>query len=551
MNPLITTTEAWKALKRHVHDVAPLHLRTLLADADRSLQMMCDHDGILLDYSRQNATLETISRLLDLAAAAHLPAKLAAMAAGNPINQTESRAVLHIALRADASDEYPFENQNVVPQVRAVQQQIQQFVASVRHGERLGVTGKPLRNVIAVGIGGSYLGAHFVSEALQYDAKAQAAAEGRTLRFLANIDPVDSFQAVRGLDPAETLIVVISKTFTTAETMLNAKVMRNWLTDALGEAAVRQQMVAVSTNLKAVEAFGIDPALSFAFWDWVGGRYSVCSAVGLLPLALHFGWSVMEDFLGGARSIDRHLLQAPMHQNLPVLLGLLGIWNSSFLGRPVRAILPYSQALHRFAAHVQQVDMESNGKRVSVHGTELDFEAGEICFGEPGTNSQHSFYQLIHQGRVIPADFIGFRRSQRPQQLPGETISLHDELMANFFAQPDALALGKTAAELRAEGVPEALIPHKEFPGNRPSNVLLLDQLDAYSTGQLLALYEHRTAVQGFIWGINSFDQWGVELGKSLAGQLRQHFVANRTGKATEADVPPSTRRLLQRYLKS
>lgn len=551
MSALITASEAWKALHRHVGQIHSLHLRDLLADADRSLQMMCEHDGILLDYSRQNATLETISRLLDLATAAHLPAKLNAMASGSPVNQSENRAVLHMALRADASDEYQFDGKNVVPAVREVQQQILHFTEQIRQGLYRGCTGRPLRNVIAVGIGGSYLGAHFVSEALQTDARAAAAASGRTLRFLSNIDPVDSFRAVEALDPAETLVVVISKTFTTAETMLNARALRAWLTDALGDAAVRQHMVAVSTNLQAVAAFGIDPKLTFGFWDWVGGRYSVCSAVGLLPLALHYGWPVMEDFLRGARSMDRHLLQAPLHQNLPVLMALLGIWNSSFLNRPVRAILPYSQALHRFAAHIQQVDMESNGKRVSAHGTPLDFEAGEICFGEPGTNSQHSFYQLIHQGRVIPADFIGFRRSQRPRQLPGEPLDMHDELMVNFFAQPDALALGKTAAELQREGVPAALISHKEFPGNRPSNVLLLDQLDAYSTGQLLALYEHRTAVQGFIWGINSFDQWGVELGKVLASGLREHFIARRQHAATDPALPPSTRKLIQRYFKT
>lgn len=551
MTTLITASEVWKALHRHAGQIHSLHLRSLLTDADRSLQMMCEHDGIMLDYSRQNATLETVSRLLDLAAAAHLPAKLSAMASGKPVNQTENRAVLHIALRADASDDYQLEGKNVVPQVRAVQQQIHDFTERVRLGLHRGSTGRLLRNVIAVGIGGSYLGTHFVAEALQTDARAASGAEGRTLRFLANIDPVDSFRAIEALDPAETLVIVISKTFTTAETMLNARAMRSWLTDALGETAVRQHMVAVSTNLQAVATFGIDPKLAFGFWDWVGGRYSVCSAVGLLPLALHFGWPVVDDFLRGARSMDRHLLQAPLHQNLPVLMALLGIWNSSFLNRPVRAILPYSQALHRFAAHIQQVDMESNGKRVSQHGTPLDFEAGEICFGEPGTNSQHSFYQLIHQGRIIPADFIGFRRSQRPRQLPGEPLDLHDELMANFFAQPDALALGKTADELQREGVPAELIAHKEFPGNRPSNVLLLDQLDAYSTGQLLALYEHRTAVQGFIWGINSFDQWGVELGKVLANELRQHFIACRRNETRELNLPPSTRKLIQRYFKN
>ena len=545
---MISQSTAWKALQSHADALQNQHLRQLLADSHRSLQMITEHDGIVLDYSRQNATLETINLLLDLAHSAKLPEKLQAMANGELINHSEGRAVLHMALRADSSDRYLFEGDNVVPQVHAVQQQIRSFVDKVRSGDWRGVTGKPLRQVVAVGIGGSYLGASFVAEALRTEPHCAEAAAGRKLRFLANIDPVDFRRAVHGLDPEQTLVIVISKTFTTAETMLNARAMRSWLTDALGESAVRQHMVAVSTNLAAVETFGIDPSNAFGFWDWVGGRYSVSSAVGILPLALHFGWSAVQDFLRGARSIDRHLLQAPLTQNLPVLMALFGIWNASFLGRPVRAILPYSQALHRFAAHIQQVDMESNGKRVTALGAALDVEAGEICFGEPGTNGQHSFYQLIHQGRTIPADFIGFRRSQQPNRVSGEQIDQHDELMANFFAQPDALALGKTEEELRSEKVPDALIPHKVFPGNRPSNVLLLDQLNAYTTGQLLALYEHRTAVQGFVWGINSFDQWGVELGKVLATRLRNHFAGRRQGQAGTVDVPASTERMLKHY---
>ncbi len=551
MSQLITETPIWQALTEHAQSMSRSHLRDLLADEQRSLAMFAEHDGIVLDYSRQNADLKTVELLQDLAEQARLRDKLTAMARGDAINQTEGRAVLHMALRAEAGDAFAVNGEDVVQPVLAVRQQIADFVEQVRSGKHLGVTGKVLRNTVVIGIGGSYLGSEFVAEALRNAPEAAAAAQGRTLRFLANVDPIDLHRAVSDLDPAETLVVVISKTFTTAETMLNARALRHWLIDALGTGAVSKHMIAVSTNQNAVQAFGIDTANMFPFWDWVGGRYSVSSAVGLVPLALQYGWPVVADFLRGARSIDQHLLSAETDQNLPALLGLFGIWNSSFLGRPARAILPYSQALHRFAAHIQQVDMESNGKRVTLEGRELPFEAGEILFGEPGTNGQHSFYQLIHQGRIIPVDFIGFRQSQQPVHMPGESVSHHDELMTNFFAQPDALALGKTAAELRAEKVAESLVPHREFPGNRPSNVLLLDKLDAYSTGQLLALYEHRTAVQGFVWGINSFDQWGVELGKVLASSLRSHFQAHRQGQSSQAKVPASTQRLLRHYFKT
>lgn len=346
------------------------------------------------------------------------------------------------------------------------------------------------------------------------DPVAAAAAEGRQLRFLANVDPIDVARSLEGLDPEETLVVVVSKTFTTAETMLNARTVRKWLTAQLGEGAVAKHMVAVSTNLKLVKEFGIDPENAFGFWDWVGGRYSVCSAVGALPLALQYGWDITHQFLQGANNIDDHFRNTPLDQNLPVLQGLLSLWNVSFLGYPARAILPYCQALAKLAPHIQQVSMESNGKGVDIHGNPLGFEAGEIDFGEPGTNGQHSFYQLIHQGRVIPCDFIGMARSQQAMYLKGEKVSNHDELMSNFFAQADALAYGKTPEVLREEKVPEHLIPHKTFSGNRPSMSILLPTCNAYTVGQVLALYEHRVAVQGFLWGLNSFDQWGVELGK-------------------------------------
>jgi glucose-6-phosphate isomerase len=547
----VASSPAWKALASHVQVIRTAHLRDLLKDAKRCAALTAEHDGVLLDYSRQNATKETLSLLMALAREANLDGRLKAMCSGAKLNTTENRAVLHVALRAAQSERILVDGQDVVAEVHKVLAQIKAFSTAVRSGRWKGETGKKLTQVVAIGIGGSYLGPEFVAEALRTDPTTARTASGRSLRFLANVDPIDVARALDGLDPATTLVVVVSKTFTTAETMLNAKTVRAWLTRALGKQAVAKHMVAVSTNLPEVTAFGIDPRNAFGFWDWVGGRYSVCSAVGVVPLALHYGFAAVEQFLSGARSIDRHLLSAPLEENLPVILGLLGVWNSTFQGHATRALLPYCQALHKLAPHIQQVDMESNGKRVGLDGQQLAFEAGEINFGEPGTNGQHSFYQLLHQGRVVPADFIGFRASQHPIKIKGEPVDNHDELMANFFAQPDALAIGKTAEQCRAEGVPEALIPHKVFPGNRPSNVLLLERLNAYTTGQILALYEHRTVVQGFIWGINSFDQWGVELGKVLAKQVRTQLHDSRTGtsKAEIKGFNPSTTALLKRYL--
>jgi glucose-6-phosphate isomerase len=545
----IAATAVWNDLVNHAATIRDTHLRDLLQDAKRCAALTAEHDGVLLDFSRQNATEGTVKLLLELAKEAKLSDKLKAMAAGDKINTTENRSVLHIALRADAKTKLVIDGVDQVAEVHKVLKQIKGFSDQVRSGKWKGATGKKLTDVVAIGIGGSYLGPEFVYEALKTDPVAAKAAKGRRLRFLANVDPIDVSRALDGLEPATTLVVVISKTFTTAETMLNAKTLRAWLVKKLGQKAVAKHMVAVSTNLKDVEAFGIDPKNAFGFWDWVGGRYSVCSAVGVVPLALQYGFKVVEQFLAGARSIDQHLLKAPLEKNLPVLMGLFGVWNSTFLGHHTRALLPYCQALLKLAPHIQQVDMESNGKRVALDGQTLPFAAGEIDFGEPGTNGQHSFYQLVHQGRVVPADFIGFKKSQQPVTVKGEAVANHDELMANFFAQPDALAVGKTAGQLRLENVPEALIPHKEFPGNRPSNVLLLEALNAYSTGQLLALYEHRTAVQGFIWGINSFDQWGVELGKVLAKQVRGQLAATRGKKAKIEGFNPATTAMLKKYL--
>ncbi|XP_030501231.2 glucose-6-phosphate isomerase, cytosolic [Cannabis sativa] len=548
---LISDMEAWKELKAHVEDIKKTHLRDLMNDAQRCQSMMVEFDGLLLDYSRQNATLATIEKLFKLAETANLKQKINQMFGGEHINSTENRSVLHVALRAPRDTVIQSDGKNVVPDVWKVLDKIQEFSERVRSGSWVGATGLPLKDVVAVGIGGSFLGPLFVHTALQTDPEAMNSASGRQLRFLANVDPIDVARNITGLNPETTLVVVVSKTFTTAETMLNARTLREWISAALGPSAVAKHMVAVSTNLALVEKFGIDPNNAFAFWDWVGGRYSVCSAVGVLPLSLQYGFPIVEKFLKGAASIDQHFYSAPHEKNIPVLLGLLSVWNVSFLGYPARAILPYSQALEKFAPHIQQVSMESNGKGVSIDGVPLPFEAGEIDFGEPGTNGQHSFYQLIHQGRIIPCDFIGIVKSQQPVNLKGEVVSNHDELMSNFFAQPDALAYGKTIEQLQKENVAEHLIPHKTFSGNRPSLSLLLPSLTAYNVGQLLAIYEHRVAVQGFVWGINSFDQWGVELGKSLATQVRKQLHASRTNDEPVQGFNFSTATLLKRYLEN
>ncbi|KAK6115357.1 hypothetical protein DH2020_007626 [Rehmannia glutinosa] len=571
---LICETEPWKDLRAHVDDIKKTHLRELMTDMERCQSMM------VYDIC---ATLDTLNKLNNLAQAAHLKEKIDRMFEGERINSTENRSVLHVALRAPRNSVINSDGKNVVPDVWQVLDKIKNFSDRVRSGAWVGATGKALKNVIAIGIGGSFLGPLFVNTALQTDLEAAEFARGRQLRCLANVDPIDVARNLAGLDPETTLVVVVSKTFTTAETMLNARTLREWISAALGavqptQSAVRLQilacngppylfqnhvqaspgfrpqavakhMVAVSTNLTLVEKFGIDPNNAFAFWDWVGGRYSVCSAVGVLPLSLQYGFEVALKLLSfvlsdisivypysvkvpeGASSIDQHFHSAPFEKNLPVLLGLLSVWNVSFLGYPAR------------------VSMESNGKGVSIDGVPLPYETGEIDFGEPGTNGQHSFYQLIHQGRIIPCDFIGVVKSQQPVYLKGELVSNHDELMSNFFAQPDALAYGKTPEQLLHENVPHHLITHKTFSGNRPSLSLLLPSLNAYNIGQLLAIYEHRIAVEGFVWGINSFDQWGVELGKSLATQVRKQLHASRRKGEPVEGFNFSTTMLLTRFL--
>jgi glucose-6-phosphate isomerase len=559
-SPLVSATREWERLETHAAQViSKLHLKDLLQDADRCDSMYAvTGDGMYLDYSRQRVTKETMQLLFDLANKQNLKGKIDAMVSGEKINFTEKRAVLHTALRAKKSEigTVIVDGMDVVKEVHEVLDQIKEFTNGVRSGEILGYTGKRLRNIVSVGIGGSYLGPEFLHECLKTEPEGVNSALGYNLRFLANVDPVDVERTCADLDPEETLVVVVSKTFTTAETMLNARTMRQWLWDFMGndKEVVRKHMVACASlsSKDKVEEFGIDTEKCFfRFWDFVGGRYSVCSAAGAVPISLLYGFDLFEKFLEGAKSIDDHFVSAPFHKNIPVLMGLLGVWNMSFMKYKARTTLPYAEALLKLPAHIQQLDMESNGKSMTKHGLEVDYEVGEIDFGEAGTNGQHSFYQLLHMGQTVPCEFIGFVQSQHDFCVEGESLSSHDELMANFFAQPDALANGKTADEVRAEGVSEDTIGHRVFTGNRPSLSLLLPKLTAYATGQLLALYEHRTAVQGFMWDINSFDQWGVELGKKLAMDVKEHMLQGRTEQRPVKTDNPATTRLLNYYLEN
>ena len=523
-------------------------------DAARCDGLRVAHGGLLADFSRQRLDAEALAALERFYEAREVAGSVADMLGGEKVNGTEGRAALHAALRAAPSDSYKdAAGGDAGAEARAVLDKIEAFAGRVRGGELVGATGKKLTSVVAIGIGGSYLGPAFVHTALATEPRCAEAAQGRELRFLANVDPVDCAKALKGLDPETTLAIVVSKTFTTAETMLNARTVRDWVVRALGEEAVRSHMIAVSTNLDAVRAFGIAEENAFAFWDWVGGRFSVCSAVGALPLALHYGMGVVRDFLAGARDMDRHFAETACspRRSLPVMMGMVAFWNHAVCGLPARAVLPYSQALEKFPAHVQQLSMESLGKGVTTQGGELLAQGatGEVIFGEPGTNGQHSFYQLMHQGRVVPADFIGACESQNPVRLEGETVSSHDELMSNFFAQPDALALGKTAEQVRAEGVADALVAHKVFEGGRPSTMLLMPRVDPFNVGQLLALYEHQTAVEGFLLGVNTFDQWGVELGKALAKQVRAQLKGSRDEGKAVAGFAHSTAKLMEHYL--
>ena len=512
----IAATPEWAALTQHHAAVARTHLRDLFDDdPGRAAAFTATGADLVLDYSKHRITGETMGLLTALARAAGLPERTDAMFAGEHINTSEDRAVLHTALRAPRATALAVDAQDVIDDVHEVLDRMGAFTDAVRSGEWLGHTGQRIRAVVNIGIGGSDLG-----PVMAYEALRDFARRDLQMRFVSNVDPTDLTEALLDLDPATTLFVVSSKTFTTQETLTNARAARAWLVGALhDEAAVARHFVAVSTNATEVEAFGIDAANMFGFWDWVGGRYSVDSAIGL-SLMLAIGRERFAEFLAGMHAMDRHFRDAPLEQNLPVIAGLLNIWYVNFFGAETHAVLPYSQYLHRLPAYLQQLTMESNGKSVHEDGTPVTTMTGEIFWGEPGTNGQHAFYQLIHQGtRLIPCDFIGFAEPNHVRSVEG-TTDMHDLFMANLFAQTSALAFGKTAEEIAAEGTPPELVPHKVMPGNRPSSTILARRLTPSVLGQLIAFYEHVTFVQGTIWGIDSFDQWGVELGKVLARQL-------------------------------
>jgi glucose-6-phosphate isomerase len=508
----LSRRKAWKALHVHSRKVRPLHLRALFAkNPERGPRMTREALGLFLDYSKNRVTDETLRLLVRLANESKLRQRITAMFRGDKINATEKRAVLHVALRAPRGAKILVDGVNVVPAVHAVLDKMKDFSNRVRNGLWKGHTGRAIRNVVNIGIGGSDLGPVMAYEALRpYTERAL------TFRFVSNVDGSDFAEAVRDLNPAETLFIVSSKTFTTIETMTNAQTARDWLVQGLkgDEAAVAKHFVAVSTNAKEVGAFGIDPENMFGFWDWVGGRYSMESAIGLSTM-LALGPNGFQSLLDGFHAMDEHFRTAPFDKNLPVLMGLLSVWNINFLGAQTVAVLPYDNYLKRFPAYLQQLTMESNGKRVTLGGAPVTYDTSPIYWGEPGTNGQHSFYQLIHQGtRLIPCDFIAFAKSLNP------IGRHHDLLLANVCAQAEALAFGKTMAEVKAEGVPPELVAHKVFEGNRPSNTLIAEMMTPELLGKLVALYEHMTFTQGAIWDVNPFDQWGVELGKVLAQRI-------------------------------
>jgi glucose-6-phosphate isomerase len=533
----IDQTPEWQALRRHHQELQDTHLRELFAaDPGRGETMTCEAGDLYLDYSKQRVTSETLSLLVALAERAGLRRRIDAMFGGQRINVTEDRAVLHVALRAPEGASVEVDGHDVVPDVQEVLGRMHAFADEVRSGRWLGHTGRPIRNVVNIGIGGSDLG-----PAMAYQALLPYSDRSRRFRFVSNVDGADIAEALRDLDAAETLFVVSSKTFTTIETLTNARTARAWLLDAMGgdEAAVSRHFVAVSTNAEKVKEFGIDPANMFGFWDWVGGRYSYPSAIGL-TLMVAIGPDRFDELLAGFHLMDEHFRTAPFERNLPVLLGLLGVWYIDFFGAETQAVLPYNQYLQRFPAYLQQLDMESNGKSVTLDGRLVSYPTGPVVWGEPGTNGQHAFYQLIHQGtRLIPCDFLGFCR---PAEVVGDH---HDLLMANFLAQTEALAFGKTTEEVEAEGVAPDLAPHRTFPGNRPTSTILAPELTPSVLGQLTALYEHKVFTQGTIWDINSFDQWGVELGKVLATRIAAEL---EPGAGQDLDHDSSTNNLIRRY---
>ena len=532
----LTRSPAWQALLRHHSSIQNTHLRDLFAaDKNRGTRFVAEAAGLHLDYSKNLITDETLALLQQLAVERRVPERIAAMWRGDKINVTERRSVLHIALRAARSDKFMVDGVNVVPDVYAVLDRMSQFSDRVRSGEWEGFTGKRIKNVINIGIGGSDLGPVMAYEALRH-----YSARDMTFRFVSNVDGTDFAEAVRDLAPEETLFIISSKTFTTLETLTNAHAARSWLLQSLSdESAVSRHFVAVSTNDAEVKKFGIDTANMFGFWDWVGGRYSMDAAIGLSTM-IAIGPDNFHAMLDGFRAIDEHFRTAPLDKNLPAILGLLSVWYVNFFDVGTTAMLPYEQYLKRFPAYLQQLMMESNGKHVTLDGQRVDYQTCPIIWGEPGTNGQHSFYQLLHQGtRLVPCDFIGFMRSLN---VVGQQ---HDLLIANLFAQAEALAFGKTAAQVRAEGTREVLVAHRTFEGNRPSNMILADELTPKTLGSLIALYEHSVFVQGCIWDIDSFDQWGVELGKQLAVKIIPEL---QLGAGKELMHDSSTNALIERY---
>lgn len=531
-----TNLPEWRALNSHFDLVKGWHLRDLFdADPTRAERLSLDAIGLFLDYSKNRVTAATMAKLIGLASACGVKPAAEAMFAGEPINATEGRAVLHTALRNRSGDSVVVGGEDVMPAVTSVLDRMATFAERVRSGEWTGFSGKRIRHIVNIGIGGSDLGPLMAYEALKAFSQRDLA-----VRFVSNVDATHFAETTRDMDPAETLFVVASKSFTTQETMTNAATARAWLLAAAGdEAAVAKHFVAVSTNAEAVAAFGIDTANMFEFWEWVGGRYSLCSAIGL-PLMLGIGPVNFGRMLDGCHAMDRHFLDTPLAVNMPVILGMLGIWYNNFFGAETHAVLPYDQYLHRFAAHLQQLDMESNGKSATRSGERVMWQTGPVIWGEPGTNGQHAFYQLVHQGtKLIPADFIGFCRSHNP------LADHHDKLMANLFAQTEALAFGKTREEVEAEGVTGAKAVHQTFEGNRPSNTILADALTPEVLGALTALYEHKVFVQGVVWNVYSFDQWGVQLGKKLANRILPEL----TGEVEpECRHDASTNQLIRRY---
>jgi glucose-6-phosphate isomerase len=534
--PPLRERKAWQALERNYAEIRDLHLRELFQeDPARGERLTAEAEGIYLDYSKNRVTDETMRLLVELAEQSAVPARRDAMFRGEHINVSEDRAVLHVALRMPATKTLVVDGVDVVREVHEVLNRMSAFAERVRSGDWTGYTGKPIRNVVNVGIGGSDLGPVMAYEALRYYADRNL-----TFRFVSNVDSTDFVEATRDLRADETLFIISSKTFTTLETLTNAASARDWVVGELGsEAAVAKHFVAVSTNAEKVSAFGIDTQNMFGFWDWVGGRYSMDSAIGLSTM-IAIGPDQFEEMLAGFHAMDEHFRTAPLAQNLPVLMGLLCVWYSDFFGAETVGVMPYDQYLKRFPAYLQQLTMESNGKSVTITGRPVDYPTGQVFWGEPGTNGQHSFYQLIHQGtRLIPVDLIGFGKSLNPLR------NHHDLLTANVFAQAQALAFGKTEEQVRAEGTPEHVVPHRVMPGNRPTNVLLADVLTPRLLGSLVALYEHSVFTQGAIWQIDSFDQWGVELGKVLASQIAPEL---ESAGEPELRHDSSTNALIRRY---